>query len=71
MNNGFIGNGSNGVWARICGQCHVVLSNKNTGELGSLQPDCNDCTEKNNCFHKYHKQKKICILCGFKEKNER
>ena len=32
--------------ARICGQCHVLLSKENTGELGGLQPDCNDCTNK-------------------------
>lgn len=70
---------SNGIFARICGKCSIVLSLENTGELGHLQPDCNDCTVKNNCEHKWaeylllsNPAKKCCILCGFNEvSNER
>ncbi len=32
--------------ARICGRCQTLLNPTNTGGLGHLQPDCNDCTQK-------------------------
>jgi hypothetical protein len=33
-----------GNMARICGMCQKVLTPENTGDLGYLQPNCNDCT---------------------------
>lgn len=31
---------------RICGVCQTQLTPKNTGPLQWLQPDCNECTDK-------------------------
>lgn len=33
---------------RICGMCSAILTPKNTGALAWFQPDCNDCTKKQN-----------------------
>lgn len=30
---------------RVCGNCQVQLTPKNTGDLKWLQPNCNDCTD--------------------------
>ncbi len=59
---------------RICGSCLKPLTKENTGELGYLQPNCNDCTQKYMsivCNHtwKISQESKtpICILCGYVE----
>lgn len=37
-----------GTLVRICGRCQKTLGPHNTGGLAWLQPDCNECTEKQN-----------------------
>jgi len=34
--------------SRICGICGIRLNEENTGDLGALQPYCNNCTELDN-----------------------
>ena len=40
---------------RTCGQCGVMLSSENTGDLKWLQPNCDYCSKHPATYEKYQK----------------